>query len=134
MAIDGVQSQNKAANVPCIFIRDPRHLTGQIDIIEFCVDFNKSGKNKNIRRSIFDETRESVLLEIANMVRNHLSSSFPNPILCEFMLSQVLHPELGSIHGTKDTPGKHSVNVAASIMMISQFWKSMVQIYGFHPQ
>ena len=130
MAIDGVPRRNKAANVP-IFIRDPRHLTGQIDIMEFCVDFNKSGKNKRIRRSIFHDTRESVLLEIANVVRNHLSSSFPNPILCEFMLYQVLHPEPGSIHATKDTPGKHGVNVTASNMMIPHFSKAWFKSMGF---
>ena len=90
MAIDGI-SQKKAANVPCIFIRDPRQLTGQTDIIEICVDFKYSSKNDKIRRSIFEATRGSVLLEIANVVRNHLSSSFPDPILCEFMLSQVLN-------------------------------------------
>ena len=33
MAIDGI-SQKKAANVPCIFIPDPRQLTGQTDIIK----------------------------------------------------------------------------------------------------
>ena len=130
MAIDGI-SQKKAANVPCIFIRDPRQLTGQTDIIEICVDFKYSSKNDKIRRSIFEATRGSVLLEIANVVRNHLSSSFPDPILCEFMLSQVLNPEPGSIHGTKDTPGKHGVISGASNMMIPHFSKAWFKSMGF---
>ena len=105
--------------------------SGQTDIIEICVDFKYSSKNDKIRRSIFEATRGSVLLEIANVVRNHLSSSFPDPILCEFMLSQVLNPEPGSIHGTKDTPDNHVVISGASNMMIPHFSKAWFKSMGF---
>ena len=79
MSIDCDPSQLKNANAPSIMIRDPSQLKATnlpSNMIEICVDFDSWKTNETVSL----ECVEMVLLETANIVRNHLRSTFIDPI------------------------------------------------------
>lgn len=94
MSIDGEQSELQAANVSSIVIRDPSKLQTEnvpTNMIEICVDLDTRKKDQMGRDSIFCRDLEAdLMVEIANIVRKRLRSSFPHPIECEYMLMRVL--------------------------------------------
>ena len=104
MSIDCDPSQLKNANAPSIVIRDPSQLKAPdlpSNMIEICVDFNSWNKDRwnKVKKGSSMGCLEMVLLEIANIVRNSLRSTFTDPIECEYILmrlfdkDQTLKPE-----------------------------------------
>ena len=85
MTIDGDPSKLQAAIAQSIVIRDPSQLKAPdlpTNVIEICVDFRCSWNNDKSRSSVFTGTLDTVLLGITSIMRNHLRSTFTDPIEC----------------------------------------------------
>ena len=132
MTIDGDPSKLQAAIAQSIVIRDPSQLKAPdlpTNVIEICVDFRCSWNNDKSRSSVFTGTLETVLLGITSIMRNHLRSTFTNPIECEYILMRIF----GTHIQLKPEAERTGSNINADCNRITtHFSKEWFKSLGFH--